>query len=84
MGGFVKQYQVNLDLAKIKPNKVTLQQVFQALGNGNANAGGSYVEQGDQQFLIRGIGLFRNTDDIGNVVLAARNGTPISSGISPM
>jgi AcrB/AcrD/AcrF family len=61
----------------MKLYKVTLQQLFQALSNGNANAGGSYVEQGKQQFLIRGIGLFRSSEDIGNVVVDARNGTPI-------
>lgn len=76
-GGFVKQYEVNPDLARMKLYKVTLQQLFQALSNGNANAGGSYVEQGKQQFLIRGIGLFRSSEDIGNVVVDARNGTPI-------
>jgi cobalt-zinc-cadmium resistance protein CzcA len=76
-GGFVKQYEVNPDLARMKLYKVTLQQLFQALANGNANAGGSYVEQGRQQFLIRGIGLFHNSDDIGNVVVDARGGTPI-------
>jgi cobalt-zinc-cadmium resistance protein CzcA len=61
----------------MKLYKVTLQQLFQALANANANAGGSYVEQGRQQFLIRGLGLFRSSDDIGNVVVDARNGTPI-------
>jgi cobalt-zinc-cadmium resistance protein CzcA len=76
-GGFVKQYEVNPDLAKMKLYKVTLQQLFQALANGNANAGGSYVEQGRQQFLIRGIGLLRDSHDIENVVVDARNGTPI-------
>ncbi|HEY1461700.1 MAG TPA: CusA/CzcA family heavy metal efflux RND transporter [Casimicrobiaceae bacterium] len=77
MGGLVKQYEVNPDLARMKLYKVTLQQLFQALANANANAGGSYVEQGRQQFLIRGLGLFRSSDDIGNVVVDARNGTPI-------
>src|ERR1700682_2708277 len=76
-GGFVKQYEVNPDLARMKLYKVTLQQLFQSLSNANANAGGSYVEQGKQQFLIRGLGLFRSSEDIGNVVVDARNGTPI-------
>ncbi|HUK40837.1 MAG TPA: CusA/CzcA family heavy metal efflux RND transporter [Candidatus Acidoferrales bacterium] len=76
-GGFIKQYQVNLDLAKLQFNKVTLQQVFTALGRGNANAGGSYIEQGEQQYLVRGIGLLRSKDDINNIVVAERNGTPL-------
>lgn len=76
-GGFIKQYQVNLDLAKMKAYNISMQQVFLALGRGNANAGGSYIEQGEQQYLIRGIGLLRSMDDIGSVVVAERNGTPL-------
>ena len=47
---------------------VSLQQVFNALGRGNANAGGNYLEQGEQQYLIRGIGLLRSPEDIGSIV----------------
>ncbi len=79
-GGFIKRYQVNLDLAKMQFNKISLQQVFTALGRGNANAGGSYLEQGEQQYLIRGIGLLRSKDDIRNIVVAERNGTPLMIG----
>ena len=79
-GGFIKQYQVNLDLAKMQFNKISLQQVFTALGRGNANAGGSYLEQGEQQYLIRGIGLLRSKDDIRNIVVAEHNGTPLMIG----
>ncbi|MBL8188767.1 MAG: efflux RND transporter permease subunit [Acidobacteria bacterium] len=76
-GGLVKQYQVQPDLAKMKSFNVTLQQLYTALGRGNANAGGSYLEKGEQQYLIRGIGLLRSPDDIGNVVVDARGGTPV-------
>jgi heavy metal efflux system protein len=79
-GGFIKRYQVNLDLAKMQFNKISLQQIFTALGRGNANAGGSYLEQGEQQYLIRGIGLLRSKDDIRNIVVAERNGTPLMIG----
>ncbi|MEI7731577.1 MAG: CusA/CzcA family heavy metal efflux RND transporter [Verrucomicrobiota bacterium] len=77
MGGLIKQYEVNPDLAKMRYYNVTLQQLFTALGRGNANAGGSYVNQGAQQYLIRGIGLLRSGEDIGNIVITSRNGTPI-------
>ncbi len=77
LGGFLKQYQVSLDLAKLKVNNVPMQQVLTALGQGNANSGGSYLEQGDQQYLIRGIGLLRSADDIGNIILAEHGGTPL-------
>ena len=77
LGGLVKQYEVNPDLAKLRYYGVSLQQLFTALGRGNSNAGGSYVEQGAQQYLIRGIGLLRSSGDIGNIVVTARGGTPI-------
>ena len=76
-GGFIKQYQVTVDTARMKGYGVTLQQVFTALGRGNANAGGSFLEQGEQQYLIRGIGMLRSPDDIGHVVVAERKGTPL-------
>ena len=77
MGGLIKRYEVNPDLAKMKYYNLTMQQVFTALGRGNANAGGNYVEQGAQQYLIRGIGLLRSAADIGNIVVASHNGTPV-------
>src|SRR5438477_1092821 len=77
LGGLIKQYEVRPDLSKLRDYKVTLAQLSQAIQRGNANAGGSYVEQGRQQFLIRGIGLFTSPEDIGNVVVAERGGTPI-------
>jgi len=77
LGGLVKQYEVNPDLSRLRYYNVTLQQLFTALSRGNANAGGSYLEQGRQQYLIRGLGLLRNADDIGNIVVAERNGVPV-------
>ncbi|HEX9395733.1 MAG TPA: CusA/CzcA family heavy metal efflux RND transporter [Burkholderiales bacterium] len=76
-GGIIKQYEVRPDFARMRDYKVTLSQLSQALERGNSNAGGSYLEQGDQQYLIRGIGLFQGAEDIENVVIDARNGTPI-------
>ena len=77
MGGFIKQYEVQPDLDKLRAYKLTFQNLLDALGRGNSNAGGSYVAQGPQQFAIRGIGLLKSADDIGRIVVAARNGTPI-------
>src|SRR5581483_2148271 len=76
-GGFIKQYQVNIDLARMKAYGVTLQQVLTALGRGNANAGGNYLEEGEQQYLIRGVGLLRSANDIGSIVVAEHSGTPL-------
>lgn len=77
MGGFIKQYEVQPDLDKLRAYRLTFQNLLDALGRGNANAGGSYVAQGAQQFAIRGIGLLRSPEEIGQIVLASRNGTPI-------
>ena len=77
MGGFLKRYEVRLDLGRMKSYDVTMQQVLTALSRGNANAGGSYIEHGAQQFIIRGLGLMKSVEDIGNVVVAERKGTPI-------
>src|SRR5689334_7391291 len=57
--------------------KVTLAQLSQAVANGNTNAGGSYLAQVSQQYLIRGIGLFQGPQDIDTVVITERNGTPV-------
>ena len=77
MGGFIKQYEVQPDLDKLRAYKLSFQNLLDALGRGNANAGGSYVAQGSQQFAIRGIGLLRSAEDIGQIVVTSRNGTPI-------
>ena len=77
MGGYIKQYEVQPDLDKLRAYKLSFQTVLEALGRGNSNAGGSYVTQGTQQFAIRGIGLLRSPEEIGQIVVSSRNGTPI-------
>src|SRR5262249_38162017 len=76
-GGFIKQYEVTVNTTRMKSYNVTLQQVFTALGRGNANAGGSFLEQGEQQYLIRGIGMLRSGGDIRDILVAERDGTPL-------
>ncbi len=76
-GGYIKQYQVEPDLARMKAYGVTLQQLFTALDRGSSNAGGGYVDKGEQQYLIRGIGMLKSSEDIGNIVVAQHGGTPV-------
>jgi len=76
-GGFIKQYEVAIDPARMRAFGIPLQQVLLALGRGNANAGGNYLEQGEQQYLIRGVGLLRSADDVSAVVVAEHGGTPL-------
>lgn len=75
-GGMIKAYQVNIDPAKMKSYGIPLQQVLTALSRGNVNAGGSYMEIGEQQYIIRGIGLLGSSEDIGNVVVTEHKGVP--------
>ncbi len=78
MGGALKQYEVNPDLAKMRDAKVTLAQLFSALAHANANAGGGAVSQGRQQFLVRSLGTFKTSADINRVVVGDNGkGVPI-------
>src|SRR5215472_14295177 len=76
-GGTVMQYQVLLDPSRIFGYHLTVPQVIQALSANNANAGGGFYSQGAQFYYVRGIGLVRNTDDIGDIIVASVNGTPV-------
>src|SRR5450432_1447709 len=76
-GGTTMQYQVLLDPARIYGYHLTVPQVTAALAANNANAGGGFYSQGGQFYYVRGIGLVRDTDDIGNIVVGANKGVPI-------
>ena len=76
-GGTTMQYQVLLDPARIYGYHLTVPAVMNALGANNSNAGGGFYSQGGQFYYVRGIGLVRNTSDIGNIVVGSSNGVPI-------
>ena len=76
-GGTSMQYQVLLDNSKAFAYGVSVPQIFQQLQNNNANAGGGFYPQGGQFYYIRGLGLVRNLDDIGNIVVQEKNGIPV-------
>jgi len=76
-GGPIRQYEVRPNLAKLRDYKLSIGQLFTALQRANANAGGGSVAQGRQQFLIRSLGLLHSSADIGLVVVAENNGTPV-------
>ncbi|SHJ73542.1 efflux RND transporter permease subunit [Propionispora hippei] len=77
IGGYVMQYQVNLDPQLMQSYRVTFNQVFGALGANNANIGAKVVEQNGQEFIIRGLGLIESIDDIKNIVITQNNNVPI-------
>jgi cobalt-zinc-cadmium resistance protein CzcA len=76
-GGTVMQYQVLLDPARLYGYHITVPQVIQQLAANNANTGGGFYSQGGQFFYVRGLGLVRDTHDIGNIIVATINGTPV-------
>ncbi len=77
LGGPIRQYEVHPNLNKLRDYQITLGQLFSSLERANANAGGGSVAQGRQQYLIRSLGLLRSSADIGLVVVAERQGSPI-------
>jgi cobalt-zinc-cadmium resistance protein CzcA len=76
-GGMVREYQVQVDPNKLISYGLSITQVEQALAANNTNAGGSFIEHGQQAYNIRAIGLMTCTDDIGATLLKSQNGTPV-------
>ena len=76
-GGTTRQYQIEADPNKLLAMNVTLPQVLNAIQSSNANAGGNYLTLGDQNINVRAIGLLKNIDDIGAIVVAEHNGAPV-------
>ena len=76
-GGDVKQYQVIVDQQALVSYNITLKSLFEAIQNNNQNTGANFIEHGDEQYVVRGLGLVKDVADIGNIVLDSRNGTPI-------
>ena len=77
LGGETMQYQVLLDPARIAGAGLSVPLVVAALTANNSNAGGGFYSQGGQFYYVRGLGRLHTTEDIGNVVLAVHNGTPV-------
>ncbi|MEI6653790.1 MAG: CusA/CzcA family heavy metal efflux RND transporter [Verrucomicrobiota bacterium] len=76
-GGFVKQYQVLVDPARLLKYRLTLQDVLEGLQKNNANAGGNFITQGWEQAYVSSVGMIQTIQDIEDVVLHAKDGTPI-------
>ena len=76
-GGKTKEYHVDVDPGRLLSYGVSLSQVLKALENSNANVGGNYLTIGAQSYNIRGLGLINGIQDIENVMVTEKNGTPI-------
>ena len=76
-GGITREYQVRVDPEKLIAYGLSLAQIEQQLANSNANAGGSFIEQGSQQINVRAVGLVTSVGDIEETVIKTQNGTPL-------
>lgn len=76
-GGFVKQYQVQVDPVRMRYHDLTIRAVRDALARNNANASGGILTQGPEILLVRGLGLVQNLDDLRSIVLKEVGGTPV-------
>jgi len=76
-GGFLKQYEVQVDPLHLKSMNVNLMELFEALQNNNSITGAAYIEKTNQSYFIRGDGQVKSIADIENIVVQNNNGIPI-------
>jgi heavy metal efflux system protein len=76
-GGYFKQYQVVVFPERLLKYNVSIGQVYNAIEKNNQNAGGNVIEKSSDQYIVRGVGLLKDTADIENIALKASAGTPI-------
>jgi heavy metal efflux system protein len=76
-GGLTKQFRLDLDPTELLRYNVGVNDVINAINNNTSNAAGGRVPRGDQSFIIRGVGLVHNLDDLGNIVVTQNNSVPI-------
>lgn len=77
VGGFVKQYQIDIDPNKLLIYGVKLGDVFNAVRNSNIDVGAKVIERGGMEFIIRGVGFIKKPEDILNIAVGSHNGTPV-------
>ncbi|MHC5201018.1 efflux RND transporter permease subunit [Myroides sp. LJL119] len=76
-GGITTQFQIELDPRKLEQYDLSLSDVTQTIQDNNVNAGGSILTRGDLGYVVRGIGLIKDLDDLGKIVVKAQDGIPI-------
>jgi len=77
MGGFVKQYQIVVEPAKLRKYDLTLHDIYDAVAKNNANAGGNVLERHAERAIVRGLGLIKTTQDIESIIVKEAGGTPV-------
>lgn len=77
VGGYVKEYQIDVDPAALRQNGITLTEVFAAVRASNADVGARTIEVNRVEYVVRGIGFIKTLDDLEHTVIKARNGVPL-------
>lgn len=77
VGGFLKQYQIDVDPNKMLAHKIPLHGVLEAVKNSNIDIGAKVIETGAMEFIVRGLGFIKSIEDIENIAVGYENGTPI-------
>jgi len=77
IGGFVRQWQVEVSSLRMKQLGIPLEMVMSAIGKNNLNVGGRTLEENGLEFVVRGRGLITSAADLETIALTARNGTPV-------
>lgn len=77
IGGFVKEYQIDVDPNNLFAYDIHFSDLLKAIQNSNIDVGAEVIEEGDREFVVRGRGVFRSIEDIENVVVAVKNDSPV-------
>ncbi len=77
IGGFVRQYQIDVDPNRLSAYDLTIRDVVEAVQMSNNNVGGKVIEKGGIEYIVRGLGLIRDVADVEKIVVTARGGTPV-------
>jgi Cu(I)/Ag(I) efflux system membrane protein CusA/SilA len=77
VGGYIKQYQIDVDPNKLLAYKIKLGQIFNAVKRSNLDVGAKVIEENNMEFIVRGLGFIKNVADIENIVIASHNDVPI-------
>ncbi|MCC7521421.1 MAG: CusA/CzcA family heavy metal efflux RND transporter [Flavobacteriaceae bacterium] len=76
-GGFLKQYEVAIDIDKLKQLDISINDVYASLENNNGIAGGGYIEKNNEAYFVRGESLLKTIEDIENITIMVRGNTPV-------
>lgn len=77
IGGDVKQYQILVDPHSLLEYNLTISELARRVRNNNQNVGASFITKGKEEFIVRSVGLVQNKEDLGNIVVASSQGTPV-------